>query len=309
MELPGETWQQMLLLVWAVLLAAAAPLGVLSLVRRRRGKPVKPMWIKYASWFALVPAMTVPMLLGRVWAQAAFLAASLYAFEEYARLVGLRSHRLHLWLARVCIAAIYVPVFLGNYGLFTAMPAYLLLPVLLLPILRDTYEGMLRVCGLTLLGLVYFGWFLAHLAFLVNADTGRQWVIAFLMVVVVNDASAYLVGSNLGRRPLSPNLSPNKTVEGFLGAAVITVGATFAVRFALSGLAWPWTLLLGLVLALAGTCGDLAVSLIKRDVHAKDSGWLIPGHGGLLDRLDSILFAAPVFFHFMRHYSAQGTLP
>jgi len=306
MALPGETWQRMMLFMLATLLLAALPLAVLSPIRRRQGKPVKAMWVKYGGWFLIVPVVALPMVLGRVWMQATFLLVSLCALKEFARLVGLRKHRAHLWLARACVVLAYVPVFLSRYDLFLVFPAYLVLPVFLLPILLDRFDGMIRASCLVVLGVTYCGWFLAHLAFLMNADAGRQLVLAFLVVVAINDSAAYLVGSGLGRRPLAPRLSPNKTIEGFLGAIAVTVAMTFLVRFALPGISRWQTLLLGLLLALAGTCGDLAMSLIKRDVHVKDSGHVIPGQGGLLDRLDSILFATPIFFHFMRCFCAAG---
>jgi phosphatidate cytidylyltransferase len=302
MGLPAESWQRMVLLMWGVLLAAAVPLAILSAVRRRRGQAVKAMWIKYAAWFAIVPLVTLPMVLGGVWVQGALLLASLYALEEYARLVGLGAERVHLWLARLSIVAVYVPAFLARYDLFLAVPPYLALPIILVPILQDRFEGMTRLTALTLLGVVYFGWFPAHLALLAGTGTGRAGVLALLVLIAVNDAAGYLVGSGFGRRPLAPRLSPNKTVEGFLGAAAVTVVVTFAVRFALGGLSAAETVLLGLLMAVAGTCGDLVISMIKRDVRVKDTGRLIPGHGGLLDRLDSTLLAAPIFFHFMRSF-------
>ncbi len=306
MTLPDEAWQRMMFLVWATLLVAAVPLAILSPIRLRLGKPVKAMWIKYGVWFLIAPIVTVPMVFGRGWMQAAFLLGSLYALEEFGRVVGLRRQRAHMWLARVCIVAVYIPVFFSRYGLFLTLPAYLILPIFLLPIMLDRYKGMIHTSCLVMLGVIYFGWFLAHLAFLMNVEVGRQLILAFLVVIVVNDSAAYLVGSSFGRRPLSPRLSPNKTVEGFIAAIVITVAVTVSFRFALAGMSLAHTVLLGLLLAVAGTCGDLAMSLIKRDVHVKDSGHLIPGHGGLLDRLDSVLFASPIFFHFIRYFCGGG---
>jgi len=292
--------------VWAVLLAAAIPLVVLTIVRCRRGKSVKALWVKYAAWFLMAPAITIPVVLGRRWLQVAFLLLSLYAFEEFSRAVGLWRERGHVWLGRAAIVLAYVPVFIGWYGLFMAIAAYIILLVFVFPIMRDKYEGMVQRTCLTMLGTLYFGWFLAHLGFLANAEAGRELVLAFLLIVVVNDASAYLIGSTLGRRALSPTLSPNKTVAGALGALAVTIGMVFAVRFALVGISAGHAVLLGLVLSVGGTCGDLAMSMIKRDVHIKDTGSLIPGHGGVLDRLDSVLFTAPIFFHFMNYFYDIG---
>jgi phosphatidate cytidylyltransferase len=302
MSLPGETWIQMQLLVWGVLVAAAMPLAVLALMRKRRGKPVKPMWIKYGAWYLMAPLVAVPMVLGRAWMQAAFLILSLLAFEEYSRAVGLWKKPSYVWLARFCIVLFYLPVFISWIGLFMAMPAYVIILIFLFSIIRDQYKGVVQLSCLTVLGTIYFGWFLAHLAYLMNVEEGRALVIAFLFVVALNDACGYLAGSTFGRRTLSPRLSPGKTVEGFLAATLITIAVTFAIRFALGGISMLHALLLGFLLAVGGTCGDLTISLIKRDVGIKDSGSIIPGHGGVLDRLDSILFTSPIFFHFMSYF-------
>ncbi|MDD5557367.1 MAG: CDP-archaeol synthase [bacterium] len=302
MTLPDDPGTRMLVLVWGVLLAAAIPLAALTPVRRRAGGDVRSMWVKYASWFIMVPAITVPLLLGRAWTQAALMLLSFHAFEEFSRAVGLWRERGHVWLARACIALVYLPVFIPWYGLFMTMPVCLVILIYLYPVMRDRYRGMIQCSCLTIVGVIYFGWFPAHLAFLMNAAAGPALLLAFLLVVVMNDASAYLIGSSVGRRLLSPNLSPRKTVEGTLGAMAVSIALIFLVRFALGGISSLHALLLGLLLSVGGTCGDLTMSLIKRDVGVKDSGALIPGHGGLLDRLDSIVFTAPLFFHFMSHF-------
>jgi phosphatidate cytidylyltransferase len=303
MKWPEDPFLGMIIIVWGLLVISALPLAVLIPVRLRLGKDVKSMWIKYAAWFIMVPAVTIPMLLGKFWMQLAFLAMSLYAFEEYTRVTGMWRHEAHVWVGRICIALAYVPVFIAWYGCFMAMPAFLVLLIFGYPVMEDVYKGMIRCSALTVVGVIYFGWFLAHMAFMMNmpGGAGRQMILAFLVVVVLNDASAYVIGSSFGRRLLSPNLSPGKTVEGFLGAMLVTMGSMFLVRFAL-GISLVHTLLLGFILSVGGTCGDLTISFIKRDVQVKDSGWLIPGHGGLLDRLDSVLFTAPIFFHFMSYF-------
>ncbi len=297
-----ETWFQVMLLLWAVLVAAVVPLLVLHVVWRRRGRPATPLWTKYAAWFVIVPVVTIPIALGRVWGQIAFLVLSLYAFEEFARAVGLWKERGHMWLTRLCIVLAYVPVFVNWYGLFTAMAAYLVILAFVFPIIRDVYQGMIQRTCLTVLGVLYFGWFLAHLAFLLNLGPGRERVLAFLLVVGVNDAAAYLIGSAFGRRPLAPEVEPGKTVAGALGALAVTLGMMFAARFALGDISIFHTILLGILLSVGGTCGALVISMIKRDVRVERTGSLLPGHGGLLDRLDSVLFTAPIFFHFLNHF-------
>lgn len=302
MNLPEEVWLQMLILLSVVLVGCSIPLIILTFVRRLQGKEVRSMWVKYGAWFIMLPVFSVPMLLGVTVMQAFFLVLSLFAFEEFARAVGLWKERAHMWLGRICIILVYIAVFTKGFGLFMSMPAYVIIFAFLLPIFRDSFRGMIQRTCLMILGAIYFGWFLAHLAFTLNTSTGRELVLAFMLIVVVNDAMAYIIGSNIGKHHMVPNLSPNKTWEGAIGAMIITIVVTVCLRFALYDMSIPMAILLGFLLAFGGTCGDLAISVIKRDVKIKDTGNLIPGHGGLLDRLDSVLFAAPIFFHFMNAF-------
>ena len=145
------------------------------------------------------------MLFGTVPMQTLLLVLSLYAFQEFARAVGLSQERSYIWLGRVCIALVYLPVFIKSFGFFMSMPAYAVLIVFLLPIFRDKYEGMVQRTVLTIIGVIYFGWFLAYLAYLMNIETGRQLILAFMLIVIMNDAGAYVIGTMLGHHRLRLN--------------------------------------------------------------------------------------------------------
>jgi phosphatidate cytidylyltransferase len=130
---------------------------------------------------------------------------------------------------------------------------------------------------------------------------GRSWVLFLLAVIMLGDTGAYYVGKSLGRKRLAPSLSPNKTVEGLVGGvAAAVVGALVAARLFLPDLNLLEAALLGLVLSLLGVGGDLFESALKRSVGVKNSSSLMPGHGGILDRLDSLLFSAPALLAYVR---------
>ncbi|HET9036983.1 MAG TPA: phosphatidate cytidylyltransferase [Myxococcaceae bacterium] len=146
-------------------------------------------------------------------------------------------------------------------------------------------------------GCLYAGLGLGPIAALRVGPEGLQWVISALVITWANDTCAYFAGRLLGRHKLHPAVSPNKTWEGFVGGAVGSVAGMFVARWvAFPALTATDCLILGLVGAVLGPLGDLCESLLKRAHGVKDSGTLIPGHGGLLDRVDALLFNAPAVY-------------
>jgi phosphatidate cytidylyltransferase len=153
--------------------------------------------------------------------------------------------------------------------------------------------------ALTVVGGLYIGWMGGHLVALRQGPDGIKWLLMALVITWSADTGAYLVGSTWGRRKLAPRLSPGKTVEGTTGGWLtgVVVGALLA---GLLDLGIEHGLALGALIGVASPLGDLGISMIKRQVGAKDSGHLIPGHGGMLDRIDSILFTVVVGYYYVR---------
>ncbi|HJW36780.1 MAG TPA: phosphatidate cytidylyltransferase [Actinomycetes bacterium] len=155
-----------------------------------------------------------------------------------------------------------------------------------------------RNVAATVFAVVYVPFMAAHLSLVVGrADHYVGAIIGYAALVVIYDTAAYATGATIGRRPIAPQVSPNKSWEGAIGASV----ACLAAGAFLLPLWEPWTLASGLVLA-GATCvvaplGDLSESMLKRDLAVKDMGWILPGHGGVLDRVDALLFMAPVLYY------------
>jgi phosphatidate cytidylyltransferase len=154
--------------------------------------------------------------------------------------------------------------------------------------------------GIVFLGIIYIPFLLSHVSLINKLPQGIFWVLLLLATVWVGDTFALLIGSWWGRHKLSPQISPHKTVEGFFACFVGAVLTVFSFKaLFLPTLRAADALLVGLGIALFGQLGDLSESMIKRGAKVKDSGNLIPGHGGVLDRLDSFLFAAPFLYYFL----------
>ena len=166
---------------------------------------------------------------------------------------------------------------------------------------RRQKEGTFTSWVWTIAGILYIGWLLSHLVALRGLDSGRNWVFLVLFVTWVSDTTAFLVGRGLGRHKLAPAISPGKTWEGTIGGICggIAVSTLF---FTATQLQLPLTsgqaILLGAITSILGQVGDLVESLLKRNLGVKDSGNLMPGHGGILDRIDSLIFAGIVVYYY-----------
>jgi phosphatidate cytidylyltransferase len=145
----------------------------------------------------------------------------------------------------------------------------------------------------TVLGGLYLGYLLPHWVLLFRMPRGRAWVFFLLLVIMLGDTAAYFVGRRFGSKKLAPEISPGKTVEGAWGYVLASVAAgCFGAKVFLTELPWLEVVLLSVLLSILGQLGDLFESWLKRVLAVKDSGTLLPGHGGLLDRLDSLIFPA-----------------
>lgn len=156
--------------------------------------------------------------------------------------------------------------------------------------------------ALVLLGLIYVPVLLGHMVLLHALDHGKAWIFFVMFLVMTSDSTAYFSGIRFGKRKLYPAISPNKSVEGAIGGLLGGVVASLVVR------AWFFPALglfdavfLGIALGAASQVGDLFESMLKRSFDVKDSGSIIPGHGGILDRLDSLLFAYPLAYYYARY--------
>ncbi|MFF3786605.1 phosphatidate cytidylyltransferase [Streptomyces sp. NPDC001933] len=156
-------------------------------------------------------------------------------------------------------------------------------------------EGYLKDVTAGVFAAFYVPFLATFVAMLLTADDGPQRVLTFLLLTVVSDTGAYAVGWRFGKHKLAPRISPGKTREGLFGAiAFAMVAGALCMQFLIDGGSWWQGLLLGLAVAASATLGDLGESMIKRDLGIKDMGTLLPGHGGIMDRLDSLLPTAPV---------------
>jgi len=169
-------------------------------------------------------------------------------------------------------------------------------------VLRRQREAAFIGWAWTMAGILYIGWLLSYLVALRGLDDGRNWLLLALFATVGSDTAAFFVGRALGRHRLAPQISPGKTWEGFIGGILgaIVICLLFILIPALRlPIGYGGAIILGLLVSIMGQLGDLVESLLKRNMGVKDSGRLMPGHGGILDRMDSVVFAGIVVYYYV----------
>ena len=173
-----------------------------------------------------------------------------------------------------------------------------LLFLILMQFKRRNNSGVIVDISTTLFGILYVSWFFSFAIKIRYMDGGLGFLAALLLITKLGDIGAYVVGRSFGRHLLIPRISPNKTIEGALGSFIFSlIGALISMAFLDFG--YLHLILIGAGLSILGQLGDLSESLLKRDCGVKDSGNLIPGMGGMLDEIDSLIFTAPVFYFYL----------
>jgi phosphatidate cytidylyltransferase len=253
----------------------------------------------------LLPSIAVSLsLIALIWFALAYQRAIFALVVTIAVVLGIRELNkaftavdIHIPLWSLTTAAVGLCAatwFGGISGLAVATAiAFPCLLVLLLP--RGTVN-FVKTASASALALVYLPFLAGFLILLARPSNGLERVMTFVVLVGCNDTFAYLTGVLFGKRPLAPKISPKKTIEGLLGSLVFTIaGGAIAFHY-IMGAEWWLGALAGLLTVFTATSGDLIESALKRDMAIKDMGSLLPGHGGIMDRLDSVLFAAPALW-------------
>jgi phosphatidate cytidylyltransferase len=296
-------------IVLVVLAVAGAALAALQQFTRLE---ITPISRTYRGWLVMVVIIAVFVFLGRASVIVGVTLLSIYGFKEFARACGLYSDwwmtgATYLTIIAVGLVSLlpdpYVPNAFGWFGLFMALPVFCVNFLLMVPILRNQAKGQLQLVALSILGFLYMGWMFGHVGYLVDSDNPYGYLLFIILATELNDVAAFTFGKLLGHRQLRANISPRKTWGGAIGAVCFSLIVPWLLRFSLPGFSARELILTGLIVGIGGQLGDLCISFIKRDIGVKDMGGAIPGHGGILDRIDSLIFVAPLFLHMVDYFN------
>ncbi len=249
------------------------------------------------SSLVLLPVVLGAAYLGGPYFSVVVAVAALLAGYEFYRMMRSGGYEPSYGIGLALIAVLLLEVCYPGHEIWRLGAAGAAILLLVRQLFRGNTPGFLANWALTLAGAVYVGLLAGHMISLRNLPQGLGWLLLTFAATWTCDTAAYCAGHWWGKRGFFTEISPSKTLEGAIGGALFGMLATVLAGQWL-GLALWQSLLLGVLLVLAITFGDLAESLLKRQVGVKDSGALIPGHGGMLDRIDSLLFAGTVVYHF-----------
>ena len=296
--------------VTLVLATAAGQALRLSIAGAGARETIANVNARIGAWWLMSAAFLVATLTGGVGSLVLFALVSVLALREFVTLspTSRADHRALAWAFFVVVPLQYVLVGVEWYGLFSIMiPVYVFLLLATRMVLAGETEGFLERAATVQWALMACVYCVSYAPALLLLDidgydaSGGKLLLFLVVVVQASDVLQFVWGKLLGRRRIVPTISPNKTWEGFAGgvacATLLGAGLWWATPFN------PWqAAAMSLLICLAGFAGGLVMSAIKRDRGVKDYGGLLPGHGGVLDRIDSLVFAAPIFFHVTRFF-------
>lgn len=244
--------------------------------------------------------MLIPVVLGGVWYSLLIFLLAIIGLYEFLRMAGLKPYDIAGVLAYLLMINTLRPQLFSSQRLDLDDPN-ILMPVLLLLLLYSVLrknQFHIEHVALSILGALYIGYGFHYMDIVRSMDNGLWLTLLVLFGIWATDSGAYFVGKAFGRHKLLPAISPNKTVEGSLGGILIALVVVLALNALLVNLPFRQALGIALVTGIAAQLGDLVESAMKRHFGVKDSGQIIPGHGGVLDRFDSLLFVFPVLYLF-----------
>ncbi len=283
-----------------------------GLIKWKPEKDFQEISDRIKSWWVMAIVFTIAIVINHNISLIFLAFICFLAFKEYLSLIPTnRAHRKILFWAYLAIPVQFYWIYIGWYGMFIIfIPVYMFLLLPIQMILIGENRGFLRTMGSVHWGLMIMVFGLSHLAYLLvlpgttgaDAASGAGLVLYIVVLTQFNDVAQFIWGKAFGKHKIVPKVSPNKTWAGLIGGIITTMGLSLLLAPLLTPLTMPGILFSGFMIGLTGFIGDVNLSSLKRDLGIKDAGQTIPGHGGILDRVDSLTYTAPLFFHFLRYF-------
>lgn len=259
-----------------------------------------------------IPIILALCLIGGIPFLIFVLAIGVYSFFEFSQILLKKNISVNIFIGGLSVAAIIIN-FYANFIEFEILSVFIILTLLLFELFNNKQSAVYNLGG-TLLGVFYIGYFSSFLILIrqyfntteIFYNTGGYLIISLFATIWICDSAAFFLGTAFGKHKLFPRVSPQKSWEGAIAGFVFAILTMITAKaIILDSLSWTNVIWIGILIGIFGQFGDLVESLLKRDVGVKDSSSIIPGHGGVFDRFDSLLFTAPVVYLYL-HFFVQN---
>ncbi len=302
-----STLQMGLIILGLLLIAQGVIYGL------QRAKPTfdfSELQLRVKSWWFMASFFLISLIIHPSTSLVLFAFLSFMALKEYFTLIHTRieDHRALFW-AFVTIPLQFYFIYINWWAMaIIFIPIYVFLFIPFRLILTGKTQGFIDSAARIQWGVIVCIYWISHMGFILNFPVtesitggGKALLLYLVFLTEINDVAQYTFGKLFGKHKIAPRVSEKKTVEGFLGGVLTTTCLAVVLMF-LSGFPLVFAIASGVLISCAGFIGDLVMSAVKRDTGVKDTGTLIPGHGGMLDRIDSLAYSAPLFFHFTNYF-------
>ncbi|PNY83525.1 phosphatidate cytidylyltransferase [Staphylococcus agnetis] len=310
MNLNKLSYEMMIVLIGLFVVLVISTIISQILLRKSPSDVTQNIWMRIKSWWVMCIIFSLALVIHKTVSLVFMAFLCFIALKEYFSLIPTnRSHRLvYLW-AYLTIPVQFILIYNGLYGFFIIfIPVYIFLLIPIQALIVGETKGFLHSMATIQWGIMFFVFGLSHLAYLIvlpgldSTVSGASLVLFLVILTQANDVFQYISGKLFGKRKIIPKVSPNKTWAGFIGGVILTTILATILGPLLTPFSLLGMLVAGVYISISGFIGDVNISALKRDLNIKDTSQAIPGHGGVLDRVDSLTYTAPLFFHFTRFF-------
>lgn len=277
-------------------------IGIILFPIRKKNTHLTAAWASLQSWLIFAPVLFLMLAAGNPWPLMGITFISLLCAKEFFQLTGMYHRGIFIWTTYLSIIGLAASVYYDYPFIYATMPMIFLGVISLIPIALNDAKNMLQYIALSLLCMIFVGWAFMHTAWIVKMPSGAFYLIYIILLTELCDNVALAVSRLFGKKKIVDQITPKRTLEGLLISFAATIGAAYGLRILLPEdhqMAW-W--IYGLTAALVGSTGDLILAVIRRDLGVKDYGIFILGRGGILDRMDRLIFVVPIYYYLLQYF-------
>jgi len=299
--LTDSTWhdtqfRETAILVLGVLIVAG---GAIFPFQRKHSRLLSA-WMSLKSWLFAIPIFFLALGLGGSWPLLILTGVAIFGAKEFFQITGMYHRSYFVWLVYFGIVSLAVCIHNQMMALYNLIPMIILGSITLVPLLRNSYDKMVQYMALSLFNFAFLGWGFLHVGWILHCPNGYLILIYIFLLTEMSDNINLAIGSFVGKRKILSNITPKRSLEGLFGSFILTTALAYGMRHLLPDRSEPFWIASALVAFLIGSLGDLVLSVIRKDLGARDVDTFVFGRTTILQLMDRIIFVGPIYYYVMR---------